>query len=132
VQHDDTEGKGGITSMMKRKRFWAPLLVGALAVGLVGGGSLLAQTEETYPHGPDHEWPADGGGIYDHGEDHERPSNGAGTYAHGEDHERPSNGVGTYAHGEDHEWPSNGGDPYAHGADHERPPDGAANADTHH
>ena len=76
--------------MIKRKWFLAPLLVGALAVGLVGGGSVLAQEAGFGPwqHGEQHERPLDGGDTYAHGQDHERPLDGA-AWQHDEQHERP-------------------------------------------
>jgi hypothetical protein len=58
---------------MKRKWFLAPLLVGALAVGLVGGGGVLAQTEQ----------PMDGAtsfGPWQHDAQHERPERQHGTH----------------------------------------------------
>jgi hypothetical protein len=65
--------------MIKRKWFLAPLLVGALAVALVGGGSVFTQV---FAQTSD-------GAAWQHGEQHERPLDGGGTYAHGQDHARP-------------------------------------------
>jgi hypothetical protein len=95
---------------MKRRWFLAPLLVGALAVGLVGGGSILAQIERPldglpgfgpWQHDEQHERPLDGGNTYAHGPDHKRLLDGGNTYAHGQDHERPSDGA-AWPHGEQH------------------------------
>jgi hypothetical protein len=74
-----------MTSMksMRRKWFLAPLLVGALAVGLVGGGSVFAQVfaqteaqdafnQARRPHDEQHERPSDGA-AWQHDEQHERP-----------------------------------------------------------
>ena len=64
---------------MKSKWFLAALLVGALAVGLVGGGSALAQSR--WLHGEQHQRPSDGTTGYGpghHGVQQERP--------HGEQH----------------------------------------------
>jgi hypothetical protein len=69
--------------MMKRKWFLAPLLVGALAVGLVGGGSVFAQVfaqteaqdafnQARRQHDQQHEWRSDGT-AWQHDEQHERP-----------------------------------------------------------
>jgi hypothetical protein len=69
---------------MNRKWFLAPLLVGALAVGLVGGGSILAQAEQPLDeatssprqHGDQHDSRQHDSRQHDprqHDEQHERP-----------------------------------------------------------
>jgi hypothetical protein len=65
---------------MKRKWFLAPLLVGALAVGLVSGGSILAQAEQPLDE-------VTGSSPRQRGDQHD--SRQHGPRQHDEQHERP-------------------------------------------
>jgi hypothetical protein len=63
---------------MKRKLFWGAVLVGLLALGIIGSGAAFAQTAgASRDHGPDHAASRDHGADHaanrDHGADHAAP-----------------------------------------------------------